>query len=275
MGTARVLLGWLDTEEGLRVQHGCRADAEFPPVSGERLRSARECVAARPGGVDQRDVLAPVPKELASYVDELRRHPATQSAFADGWAPSLADLRRLCAIQSRVFTEAADERVRTVDAADVHSVTAVSLPMPVSSNVPALFDRARGAWVLTSPSPNLKVIGNFTQDMAHDSTGFGFAVSLRHSFISVVNHGGRYYLSDGYHRAVAFLRRGITHVPVITRTLRDGEPFHVPQGMLPAPAYLGERPPQIADFLQDDVSVSVVLPMLRKIILIQAIEVMA
>ena|SRR6185436_7869492 len=275
MGAARVLLGWLDAEEGIRVQHGSRADAEFSQIAGERLRIARERVAVRRRGVDQRGVVAPPPEELAPHVDELRRHPATEQVFAEGWSPSLVDLRRVCAFQSRVFTDAADERVRAVEAGDPHSIATVSLPIPGTTNLPACFDPARGAWVLTSPSPNLRVVGHFTEAMKYDATGFGFAIAVRPSFVSAVNYGGRYYLLDGYHRAVAFLRRGITHVPALTRTLHDDEPFSIPPGMLPPSAYLGERPPRLADFLHDDVSMSVVLPMFRKVILIQALEVMA
>ncbi len=181
----------------------------------------------------------------------------------------------MCAFQARVFTDHADERVRNVDPDDIASIAAVSLPIPEATSFPAFFDHSRDAWVLTSPDPNLRIIGNFGRQLGPDVAGFGFSVALGRSFVSAVHYRGRYYLSDGYHRSVAFLRRGITHVPALTRTLRDDEPLKVPNGMLPADSYLGERPPQVADFLEDDVSLSVVMPVFRKIILIQAISIMA
>lgn len=275
LGAARVLLGWMDHEEAVRVQQACRADTELSQAAVARSRSARERVAARRSGVDQRDVVTPLPKELDGYVEELRRNPATGQPFAEGWSPSLVDLRRLCALQSNVFTDSAEERVRGIDGGDVHSIAAVSLPATTASDFRAWFDPARRSWVITAPSPNLRIVGHLKEDLPNAATGLGFAVAFGHSFLSAIRYQGRYFLADGYHRSVAFLRRGITHVPGLVRTLRDDESLNVPTGMLPPPAYLGERPPQLADFLADDVAMSVDLPVFRKIILIQAIEVMA
>lgn len=274
-GPARVLLGWMDEQEALRIQHQCRGDVEISSDAIERFRIARERVAARPSGVDQRDLLRPLPEKLEPYVRELGNHPALEETFAEGWTASLIDLRRVCAFQSRVFTDHADERVRALDPDDVASIASVSLPIPNVTSLPAFFDPTREAWVITSPDPNLKVLGNFARKITPDVAGFGFSIGVGRSFVAAMNYRGRYYLTDGYHRSVAFLRRGITHVPGLVRTLRDDEPFKVPTSMLPASSYLGDRPPQLADFLEKDVSLSLVMPTFRRVILIQAISVMA
>jgi hypothetical protein len=271
---ARVLLGWMETEEALRVQQGYRADVASPAVAGERLRVARERGAARPPGLDQRDVVTPLPNELAAYVDEMRQDPAAEQQLAHGWTPALVDLRRLCAFQPRVFTTHWDEQVRAADARDLASLAAISLPAPRTLTTPACFDSERNAWILASPDPNLRVVGNFSH-CTDQGVGFGFTVSLGSGLLSAMQHGGRYYLANGYHRGLAFLRRGITHVPAMTRTLDDNEPFILPSAMLPPSAYLGSRPPSLSDFLDDEVSTPVELPLFRKVILIQALEVMA
>jgi len=271
---ARVLLGWMDTEDALHAQHGGVADVETSEADRERLRIARERVAARRVGIDQRNLITPVPGTLVPYMNDLRRHPVTEKLLAEGWAPSVVDLRRLCAFQPRVFTHQADQRISTVDPGDLASLAAVSLPMPGTTTAPACFDPARNAWIMTSSDPNLRVTGNFRQPMG-TQVGFGFALSLGSSFLSVIQHAGRYFLADGYHRAVAFLQRGITHVPAMTHTIPDGEPFQLPSGMLPPTAYHGDRPPQLTDFFAADVSIAVHLPVFRRIIIIQALEVMA
>lgn len=271
---ARVLLGWMDTEHALRVQHDSRADVPIAEASRERLRAAREQVAARPCGIDQGGAVTAVPAELQAYVDALRGNAALAEMFAEGWTPSLVDLRRICAVQPRVFTDHGDERIRAVEPEDLGAIAAITMPVPGEQTFPAHFDEARGAWVLSSADPNLKVVSQFGRQLGPDVAGFGFGVALGRSYLKAVQHNGRYFLTDGYHRAVAFLRRGITHVPALTRTLPPGEPLEVPHGMLPADAYQGDRPPLLADFLDD--AVSMALPMLvrRKVIVIQAIEVM-
>jgi hypothetical protein len=274
--SARVLLGWMPEDEALRVQNENRVDVEPPAEARERLRIARERVAARAAGVDQSDLVAPLPCEVESHVEQLRAFPAMKETFDEGWTPSLLDLRRVCAFQGRVFTEHADERVRGIDPNDFASIAAVSLPVPgAGAPVPATYDAARNAWIISSPDPNMRIVGNFARHMGEDAAGFGFAVSIARSFVSATHFRGRYYLTDGYHRSVAFLRRGITHVPALIRTAPDDNSFRVPTGMLPPPVYLGDRPPQLSDFLQEDVSLSLMMPVYRRVIVIQAIPIMA
>jgi len=45
--------------------------------------------------------------------------------------------------------------------------------------------------------------------------------------------------------------------------------------MLSPSVYLGDRPPQLSDFLEEEVSLAVELPVFRKIIIVQAVEIMA
>jgi hypothetical protein len=101
--------------------------------------------------------------------------------------------------------------------------------------------------------------------------GLGFIVRVMPSFMAVVHFRDRYLLHDGYNRAFAFLDRGITHVPVFTRSMQSIEEV-VPPGMLPQEAYLGERPPLLDDYRDDSVAHEVRLPAPQKMIIIQGLE---
>jgi hypothetical protein len=68
-------------------------------------------------------------------------------------------------------------------------------------------------YTITSPNPNLKVVGNFHDQPADGPPGFGFRAAVTTSFLQVVRFQGRLVLRDGYHRACGLLSRGITHVP--------------------------------------------------------------
>jgi hypothetical protein len=271
LSPARVLLGWMDPEQGVRVLQG---HAAAPDDAVQRVRAARERVASRPPGVDQSDAVASLPDALAAHVRALHQHPAAAEQLA-GWTPSLVDLRRLCAVQSRVFLDHGHALAGAADPRNPASVAAVCLPTPQDQGFSAAFDEARKAWVLSSADPGLRVVSHFGRQIGPDVAGFGFGVALRPSYVKAVRHGGRWFLSDGYHRAIAFLRRGITHVPALVRTLADGEPLEAPHGMLPADAYLGGRPPCLPDFLDDEVALTVPMEVQRKVIIIQVIEVMA
>lgn len=269
----RVLLGWMEEEPALRIQFQNRSDLPISEAARERARAARETVAAREPGIDQEGVIMPPPESLGPYIETLKANEAAAALFAEGWAVSVVDLRRLCAVQPKVFIDHGQERVRDVDPDDMASLAAVSLPLPVHTVLPAHFDEGRNVWVITSPNPNLRVMGHFANPV-RGAVGLGFAVAVGQSFLKVYECGGRHFLTDGYHRAAGFLLRNISHVPALTRRVPPGQPLDVPAGMLPQAAYLGERPPAVRDYLDDSVSAAVELPALQKWIVVQALEVL-
>jgi len=75
----------------------------------------------------------------------------------------------------------------------------------------------------------------------------------------------------GYHRALGFLLQGITRVPVFVRDVPVTENL-APVGMLPEQSYLGTKPLQLSDYLDDDVSRDVTLPASQKLIVIEGLE---
>jgi hypothetical protein len=84
---------------------------------------------------------------------------------------------------------------------------------------------------------------------------------------------GRYYMRDGYHRAFGLLSRGISVVPAFVRDIGAFEELVPdPRTMLPQDSYLGQRPPVLADYLDDAVASAVRLPAIRKMIIVQALE---
>ena len=65
-----------------------------------RLERARAAVAARPEGVAQDGMVAPLPAELNQHVAQLRE--LAGHLFDLGWQPAMVDLSRVCAFQRLV-----------------------------------------------------------------------------------------------------------------------------------------------------------------------------
>jgi hypothetical protein len=97
-------------------------------------------------------------------------------------------------------------------------------------------------------------------------------VTILPSFVQVVRYRQRLILRDGYHRSLGLLAQTITRVPVLFREFGQFEPLGLGPGMLPEAAYLGDRPPLLADYLSDAVSAEVDLPATQKMLVIQGIE---
>jgi hypothetical protein len=263
----------MPAEQAHRVQYLNRHDISPSDVALNRAAAAREAVAARPAGVKQEGIIASALSDLDNHISVLKQHPAAAAYFAEGWQVAIADLRRVCAFQPSVFIDRAVERVRGADPHDMRSLAAVSLPIPEPSTLPVQFDEASNVWLFSAPNPNLRIMGRFGGQVQPGVVAFGFIVAVAPSFLQVVNFQGRLFLRDGYHRAVGFLQRGISAVPVFTREFGNLESLNLPAGALPQAACFGDRPPSLSDYLDDTVSVEVQLPALQKMVVIQGLEV--
>ena len=180
----------------------------------------------------------------------------------------------MCAFQPSVESDQSLSRVQAVDKDDLTSIVAVTLPLTQGDNLPIQYDPIRMAWTVSSSNPNLRIIGNIGPlPVSPVGTALGFGLVAAPSFMQVGCYHGRHYLRDGYHRAFGLLSRGITIVPAFVRDISVFEELVPdPRTMLPQDRYLGERPPVLADYLDDKVSAAVQLPAVRKMVVVQALE---
>jgi hypothetical protein len=269
---ARALIGWMTAAEAKLLLAGRRTDRVDQPEFDSTFQRTVQAVQTRPPGIDQTDLITDLPSNLSDHVEQLRKSPPSAAFFEEGWQVKIVDLTRVCALQPCVFTEDADARVSNVDSTDLTAIAAMTLPMPAATPLAAQFDQTKNAWMFSSPNPNLRLIGNARLEMQPGVTVFGFAVGVSPSFLQVAYHKGRHILRDGYHRAYGLLKRGVNPVPAFVREFATFEELRLPPGMLPQDAYLGDRPPLLLDYLDDEVSVDVVAPATQKMIIVQGLE---
>lgn len=268
----RALIGWMSEEQATLTLAARRADQADAPELAERARTARDAVAAREAGVDQARVLEPLPEALNAYVGRLRAHPQSGAYFDEGWEVQMVDLRGICSLQQTVQSEQAAERAAGVDADDVASIAAFTLPEPAEQQeLPVQFDETRNTWVISAANPNLRINGHFGGQVQQGVIGFGFIVAVMPSFLQVARHHGRYVLRDGYHRAYGLLTRGVNVVPAFVRDFGVGD-LGVSPGLFTTDVYLGDRPPLLPDFLDDGVAADVRIPIAQKMVVIQGME---
>lgn len=269
---ARALLGWLPDQRAHQLLTAGRPDSQVSAEDAAALRAARSAVAARPPGVDQRDLLAPMPAELAEHEAALRI--GADHLFAEGWELFMVDLSRVCALQPAVFTDHASQRTAGLTVDDLAGLAELTVPVRPLAPPQVSFGRAKNSWVMVSPSPNLHLVDQFSGpiDGAPPGTqGFGFLVGVLPSHVQVVELENRYYLRDGYHRSLGLLSAGITTVPAFVRSISDVEEMS-PTGMLSQSAFAGPRPPLLPDYLSDEVAMAVRLPASQRVVIVQGIE---
>jgi hypothetical protein len=230
-------------------------------------------VAARPAEPDQGDVETELPPGLSDHVAALRERPYAAKLLERGSEPRLVELSRLVATQATILADQAEDRLAEVDAADIASLAALTLPLADPPQPGAIRDDARNAWIFSSSSQNLSVGPHFRTELQPGVLGFGFGIGFRPSYVTVAMLGRRYYLIDGYHRAYGLMRRGITQVPALVRRVDSVEELAAGRRLLPSDAYVNDRPPVLADYLDADVAADIDLPLISHVIVVQALSV--
>jgi len=273
---ARVLLGWLDDLHAARILNAVQAGEPLSNDQQLKVGAARAAVRARPSGAPQGDLVRPIGSTLDEYLELLRQSPLAQPYFVEGWEVALVDLPRVYGVQPHVFIDHADDRVRDIDLDDVVSVAQVTLPMAASTEFTQQFDMQQKAFIISSANPNLRVVGAgavAAQDGLPGAVMLGFQVALMASYVQVAEVQGRFFLRDGYHRALGLIRRGLRYAPVLVRRgLPLAALIPVPAAMLAYERYMGDHPPFLADYLNESVAIEARVTAAHKVVVVQAIE---
>jgi hypothetical protein len=271
---ARVLVAWMGEAEARFALAG-QTDNPLSAEQEQSIVSTRASLEARAPGIDQDDLVRPLPASMTDYVTRLQASPQAKPYFAEGCVPGLVDLSRVCAVQPKIFTEHAVERVAGVKADEVRSLAEATLPLTAPRGLAPQYDRERQAFITNLANPNLRIVGVFggpAHDAPPGTVNLGFQVRLVESFVKVVSAQGRYFLLDGYHRCLGLLRRGVRYCPAF---VREDAPLGalVRSNMLPFEVVTGDRPPVLPDYWNSAVSCAVWLPATRRAIVVQATEI--
>jgi len=268
----RALIGWLAPEDGALWLAGRQIGHPNREEFIRRTVKARTAVEGRSPGVDQTDLLQAPPSELAAHVAQLKQNAASAGLFKDGFEVAVVDLHKVCALQPVVYTGNAMNRMLGVDPNSLVSIASVTVPIPGPQNMPVQFDSTKNAWIFSAPNPNLRILGHFSLEVQPGVPGFGFVVSIPQSYLQVASLRGRYFLRDGYHRAFGLLAIGVRWAPCMVREFARIEDLTLPPGLLPQDAYLGDKPPFLSDYANDEVAAPVEVGTTHKMIVIPGLE---
>jgi hypothetical protein len=268
----RIALGWLNDEMGGSFLNH-RTNQPPTPEQTERIAAARAAVASRDPGLDQEGAVQLNPPILSPHRERFAATAYGAALLSDGWEIALADLTRLRAYQPNVYVDREHARLGGLDLEDVQALAEFCIPTTTAATPAPQFDPSRNAFLIASSNLNLQIMGNGVAQTPEGMPLLGFLISLRPSVVNVANYQDKLVLHDGYHRSVALVAAGATVVPTLVRRFSSlAEMAPNSAGFLPEQSYLGERPPTIADYLDDEVSALVEIPSNQKLIVIQGLE---
>jgi len=172
-------------------------------------RKSRGGAIAKAGAPGIRDI----PPELKAYAAQVAALDRLRGGVAGlAFEPKMVEIRRLMAIQAGVFLDRVAEIETTLGASPTSQVLAeVCLPLDAKLDANAVtVDVSKLPMTLLTRNPNVSVLAwaVANQDPASGLLPLVFFVGQREPCIQVIEYNGNYFLRNGYHRAVAAMRRG-------------------------------------------------------------------
>ena len=235
-----------------------------------RAKAACATAAARPP-IDQEGVVGNPPAGIGDHLAQLRVNLA--NFFVEGWRVCTVDIARLYAMQPTTFTDYAEDAAAMAVAGNMGSIASVTLPLSVNVELAVAHDPRQRTWTLSTRNLNLQVLGPLEPRMGSDGCVVGYNICAPYSVFQVAHFDGRFFCRDGHHRAYQLLRRGIATVPALVREFDSFAELAPKASLLPESVLRGEKPPTLADFLDESVSADVHLPATRKAVVITATEI--
>jgi len=275
----RALLGFFNEQE---VRQFLLGKVEQPQQFDEIMKRwdlARSRIGSHPPlstEPEVRPILEPEPLlEIAKVMDR----PECKQAFPEGtWSVGLVRLTGIIAFQPSLDTEYALGGAEvSLGPGDLLSAVKIAFPFGKTNTLAVSMDQAQKAITVSGVNPSLQVVGlNWGQQAAMGPFAVTFFISAGPNVMQVSRYRGRYFLSNGYHRAFRLLKAGFTHIPCALRNASDfAQTGALAPGFFSESILMSPRPPLFTDFDDDELGVNVPVHGVKKMIRIRPDEFLA
>lgn len=221
-----------------------------------------ELETAEAGAADKPQVL-PLSKPLQAHVKKLARQPNFQSTFSSvPVAFGMVELEKLVVCQYHVARSSVDKMVEeAVLPMSDEALAALCLPLtPHDASFKVAHDDGQ-KFVFESSTHDTRFLGARLVNAAdikgfavngHAQAVIALSVGFTTNVLNVVRYGNRLVLNNGYHRAWALHRLGVTHAPCLIQVCGHWEDVGLvgnSEIYQNGPTYFSSaRPPMLRDF---------------------------
>ena len=224
----------------------------------------------------------PFPEAMKAHCEAFLATPHVQREFdqvpvAFGMVP-LAHLIVALPRLNMTAIRAHGEAIGTGSIADL-ALAQLCLPLDPSSHSLHLLERGVDAWTFVSDNHDVRLLqarakaGAAATGRGHVGQTLALELGFPSNVLNVIRYQNRLILNNGYHRAYALLKRGVTHVPAVIQVCRHWDDVGLVGG---ATLYENRavfvdraRPPLIRDYADRRLCMHFAAPRLRKYIRIR------
>jgi hypothetical protein len=268
------LLGFLGEAEALQHIQGQGVEPVTTPVEWlEKIRAARETVLKLTGRLGVQPIVKELGKEFDSRFRQLREDPTFPEHLAGMKSSTFAlvELAKIHGFQLNANSEYVDSLVRRApDPSDIEETVKFCLPTRdegSKTQVLSSFNPTTNTFAAITQNLDFRVAGNVQgEDPVTHRAFAGFIYSGGLPQMSVTQYKGMYLMKNGYHRALALLKKGHEFLPCLLLSTDSYQSTggQAP-GFLPIDLVMSDKSPIMSDFLT---SAAVMVPRRRLRIMI-------
>lgn len=267
---ARILAAFMSSLDATKFANSFALDPDHFINEWAERKDARERLAKgyQPPRIDD------LPDAAAAHLEAVQAHPQFSAIYGSS-APTFKsiELGRLIARQVWVDADFVDGLHGAGNAGQPtdDDLLKMCLPLEVVPNARARWKREKDE---TSGRVTFSVYShnntfNF-EDGFDDKTGeINFTIGARANLMCVYDVNGRFFLSNGYHRAWWLLSRKITMAPVMIFAALTPPPVR-PGAVGPLVMMDDDQPPLLKHFLDDQISLTEVIRATLRVVRITA-----
>ena len=243
------LVGFMDQGEALaHLKSVCLPTILDDAALVAEWQAAQANLGVQIVGAGLPEILA-IPSAHEHYLTQLTQEPWAKEYFANvirGFSFQLVEIDKLLAFQFTVDISRSDHHCGTLGPnPSLDKQIESCLPMaPPNEELKTV--QSPQSMMLRTKCLNLQTLG---QGM-FNAQFMGLQFGLSFPFVHVVEYNNRYYLHNGFHRALGLRSSGVTHLPCILRKVNSPEEAGIRHGTFPLQLMESSNPPTVGHFTQ-------------------------
>jgi hypothetical protein len=209
-------------------------------------------------------------------ISKVMNQPDSKQIFPDGtWTVSLLQLSGIIPFQPNIdLAYASSLGEETLNQGDILSAVKLCFPYGKSSTLAVSVDQPQKAITVSGINPSLQVVGfHCGQQDPQGPFVISLHISAGPNLVQATRYRGRYFLTNGYHRAYRLMRAGFTHIPCVVKNANNiAETGALAPGFFPESLLMCPRPPLLTDFIDEVLAITVPTHAAKKVVRIRPDE---
>jgi hypothetical protein len=270
------LLGFYPEQEARQILQGKGLEPGHFTEIMERWTSAKNRINSLPPLTHEPELLPMLEPDALLEVGKVMDRPDCKQMYASGtWSVSLVQLSGIVPFQPNIdlayASSLGDEPLRP---ADILSAVKLCFPFGKPSTLAVSVDQPQKAITVSGINPSLQVAGfHCGQQDAQGPFVISLYISAGPNIVQVTRYRGRYFLTNGNHRAYRLMKAGFTHIPCLVRTASNiAETGALGAGFFPESLLMSERPPVFTHFADDVLAITIPTHLAKKVVRIRPDE---